>query len=178
MQDDHHIFWNTVINYNYEIQKFYGNRLNLIRMLCIGFNGGKRQKGYIDNNNYLQNEESYNRLRNLLSKANISFTHCKAHRLNDKFSEKYDVILLSNILDYFSAFFGTKWDYQKLYEFEKILEELAKKDGLIFLHYIWGDNPQKIFSGSIVKEEDFRNEKILQVSSQHSTDKIILKRVK
>jgi len=140
----------------------------------------------IKNNNYLQDEESYNLLRNNLGKANINFKYANALNLNREFSSKYDVLLLSNILDYFYSFLGNNWEYYELQEYESRIEQLINNNGVIVLHYImmFGSSrftSDKLFDNSGIVKDDLTDEEVYKVNRKDSNkvyDGIILKRVK
>ena len=84
-------------------------------------------------NNYLINESEYNKLKNNLCKTNISYKCTNAINLDKEFSNKYDLILLSNILDYFNNYLGKNWD---LFEYIDKLDKITNKDAIIFVNYI------------------------------------------
>lgn len=165
-------FWNEILDYNYKVQKHHGTYINLIRLLCVG--------PYFNNegiNGYTLSKENYNLLRNNLSKANITFTQANATSLNESFNKKYDCILLSNILDYFDSYFGDNWTYDNLKEYTQKLEEVAKSDAIIFLHYIFFYGKEcKLIHDSDIYKMDLKEEKVLEIPG--SCSGIILKRVK
>ena len=132
MECEHKMFWKTILDYDYKLQKDSGTRLNTILLLVLNVNLEK-----IGISNYLSNEENYNLIRERLSNANITFKNVNALDLANVYKgKKYDIIVLSNILDYFHEFLGENWPYKELKKYRESLETLGKKDAYIFLHYI------------------------------------------
>jgi len=181
MDEKYRLFWKEIIDYTYKCQCEYDNNINLIYLLYMGI-----RNELIKNNNYLQDEESYNLLRNNLGKANINFKYANALNLNREFSSKYDVLLLSNILDYFYSFLGNNWEYYELQEYESRIEQLINNNGVIVLHYImmFGSSrftSDKLFDNSGIVKDDLTDEEVYKVNRKDSNkvyDGIILKRVK
>lgn len=184
MDEKHRLFWSTIVDYNLKVQKINYTNLNLLHMLLIGIN---IKSNYLYFNNYLENEEQYNILRNNLAKANLTFKQANAYHLDQKFHKKYDFIILSNILDYFTNYFGNNWDYMKLKEYEEKLSFLTKEDGVVFLKYILlyaTDNYTReiLFRGARVESSDLTDEKIIKIKQCSATsavniyDGMILKR--
>jgi len=121
-------FWKEILDYNYILQKDAKERLNITRMLFFGF---------LDNNhfnNYLLNDEEYNKLKSNLNRAKISFSATNAVDLYKKNNKKYDLVLLSNILDYIYSHLGVNWDINK---FVGRLTKICSENYIIFLHYLF-----------------------------------------
>ncbi len=95
------------------------------------------------NLNYLKTEENYYNLRNLLPDE-INFKHCDLINLSEKFNQRYDIILLSNIFDY--MFLDSSLPQTRIEQmYHKILVPLARKNlsmdnGLICFQYLWEGN--------------------------------------
>jgi len=183
MEEKYQIFWKEIINYNYKLQKRYKTNLNLMQMLYIGI---FPPHSHINNSTYLYDEYCYEDLRCRLNSANITFKGVDALELAKHFNgNKYDIILLSNILDYANNKWGDNWDYQKLEEYLKSLENLMKNDGVIFYKYILsyikdGVKKDKIFHDSSISSSDILDEfyQIPKVTTSKESDGIILRRVK
>ena len=150
----------------------------VLYLLCVNIG----HLGYKECNNYLKDEKSYNKLRNRLASANITFKNANANNLHNEFKGEYDIILLSNILDYFFKYWGNNWEYDKLLSYEKQLENICKNDAIIFLHYnlyMAQINPTT-FGESNIKIEDLKNEEVLRLGHDHGgvPTGIVLKRIK
>ncbi len=133
-------FWQTIINYNYHIQKEYKTNINLFKMLSYG----NLDASNMDKALYLQDEEDYNRLKNNLNKANLSFKAMDACEIGTQITKKYNLIMLSNVLDYFFKTYGFNWQVGKLNDYKNEIESLLEYNGTLFLHYIfyaYGDKP-------------------------------------
>ena len=91
---------------------------------------------------YLQNPDKYYELREKLPEK-INFTNCDIRDISTKFTQKYDVILLSNIADYFYA--GQKiisTDRIIIGFYRDVLAPLSKtnlvdNNGRICFQYLW-----------------------------------------
>lgn len=177
MESEHRIFWEELIDYNYKIQKGSTVGLNLIQMLTVGYMVRENRINY---NTYLQDEESYNRLKQNLVNANIIFKCANAVELHEEFSGKYDFILLSNILDYFKNYWGPNWTYANLKKYICNLESISNSGGTIFLHYLFDGFAafdDTIFGNSVVYNKDLEDEE-LHVFKNGNFDGMLLKRVK
>ena len=143
MDYKYRIFWNEIVDYNNKLQKNNDIKLNLIELLFINI------EDVMTYNNYLMCEENYNKLKDNLKNSNITFNNVNAADLSKTYNDKYDFILLSNILDYFYKEYGSKWDITKLNEYVYKLDKLLKKDGVIFLNYLYfyySENNTRTFS--------------------------------
>jgi len=184
MEKEHKIFWKKVLDYNYKLQKNNPESVSLIYLLCTGLNSYS-SIFHIFNNTYMQDEFCYGKLRNNLSNANITFSHVDAIDLAKKYNgKKYDLILLSNILDYFYLYWGDEWDYSLLGEYLDSLEGITKENAVIFVKYIFGINMFNFnnsscddmnFSREDIKEEFFD---ILDYNANKEINGMILRRVK
>ena len=180
MDTKYRIYWKKIIDFNYRIQNKKSN-INLIYMLFININNIEFAKFY---NNYLENEEEYNKLKSRLNKANITFNNINAINIADYFNKEYDSILLSNILDYFNTVYekvNKKFDKDELNDYILKLKSLINENGTIFLKYIFryaSDNYRihNIFMNSNIKDTDLTRERIQLVKSIESNcyDGIVL----
>lgn len=122
-------FWLEIMNYNYWVQKNNKRTIDLFHMLCLIT---EKTNGHSKNNLYLKSVQEYNLLRNNLGNANISFKELNITELSDAFRKnKYDVMMLSNILDYVNL------DVKSFNELAKSLESMMNKEGILFLKYIF-----------------------------------------
>lgn len=181
MEPKHQQFWKSIINYNYKLQVQSNRPFNLLLLLS---RGGWILNEYWEKVNYLESKEKYETLRNRLGNTNISFRNASAYNLGKRFKGKeFDFILFSNILDYFTKYFGEDWDYSKLKAYEKTLMPLLKKDGVIFLHYLFTYFPDEeeqppLFHYSEINKEDLEDEEfhILNTNGRHNS--VLLKRAR
>ena len=186
MDEDHKLFWQELIDYIYNVQKKFKNPINIIKLLSY-FNVDNNI--FLSNNNYLISEENYNTLRNKISNANITFTHTNAVCIDETLNKKYDLIILSNILDYFYQEYERVWDYEDLLDYEKKLESISNNNALLILHYIFSyyggrsDYIDPLIDHTTINNMDFSPSNILVVphSIKHFlsfNDGIILKKIK
>lgn len=159
MDEKHRNFWRELIDYNFKMQKEVPEecKQNIMKLLFFSFS-------YSDLNciNYLSSEEEYNRLRNNLIKANINFSFCNIIDAEPPFKNSYDLIYLSNILDYAFNSWSDCWDYDKLKEFEKRMLNISNEHATIILHYIFNTNRIWAICNSEVKRLDLKEEEILE----------------
>ncbi len=154
MDEPYKTFWQTILNYNWQLQK----ELNIHTNFMYGLNVNAGLKIIPQFCPFLTSEEDYNKLKNKLSNVNIQFTYCNGIDLSKTFNKKYDLILLSNILDYVYTCWGNNWPMQNLNNYIANLQKLLKSSGIIFLHYIF--NASKPFYQSNFYQPclDFKNE--------------------
>lgn len=175
----HRHFWKELLNYNYQVQKESDTKLNIIKLITHA-----NTKGIYKSVDYLQNSERYNKLRDNLSKSNIYFKQADITELPSIFEPQFDLIILSNILDYMLDNWGIWWTYEKLQEFERELYKILSPHGTIMLKYIFnfisytGFSATKIALYSKVKTEDLTNESIIKIPSimDNVADGLILAR--
>ena len=138
------------------------------------------------NIDYLKNEQSYNLLRSRLNKVNISFTRTDISSVPDIFKDKkYDIVLLSNVLDFVTTSFGQDWGIDKLQEFTNPLEELCNPDSIIFLHYLlpWRyvssvTNCRALFLGSTVHTWDLDDYRVYPLDKCITEQGVLLKKIR
>ena len=88
---------------------------------------------YLEFNNYLKDEESYNLLKSRLGKANINFKCSNVTDVVSTFSgKKYDIMLFSNTFDYVSD-----WDVSEFKEYIDSLGSISNVNAQLFFHYIF-----------------------------------------
>ena len=169
MDDKYKNYWQKVINYNYCLQKQNNIDINIIFLLFINF----EPVNFIKNgNNFLNSEEEYNKLKNIVDKANITFRNVNAIKLSKVYHNKYDFILLSNILDYFNKYFllYRKFDTKYLNSYIENLKNILNEDGVIFLKYIFSYatinyKRTNIFWYANIKDKDLKNEELYKIKS-------------
>jgi len=172
MESKHKIFWQQILDYNYKLQKEHNTNFNLINLLC-------NQYTCVNHYNNFLNREKYDILRSKLANANISFKCANALNLPYEFRQQYDFVLLSNILDYYCGYWGF-WEYDKLKEYEMLLESITKNSGVIFLHYIFMFySDLTLFNGSNVYMSHLVDEELHLIPDDNNVvdAKVILKRV-
>lgn len=167
-------FWKKIIDFNYKIQKNSNENQykDLFDMICANnvfdLNSLKKR------NQYLNSKEEYELLRSNLLKSTISFKLVNALNLKNNFSDKYDLIFLSNILNYFRYIWGDDWNIDKLLKYINNLEFLLNKNGEIILHYVFFGT-SKIFTSSLVKLEEIPNSKVITFDGiLHGSEKVIV----
>ncbi len=131
MDEEYRLFWQELIKYNKLLQQHKIEHLNLIQMLTID------SQKLVNKQNipYLVSERKYEVLRNKLNTVEFTFQNIPGHLVPDTFKFKYNVIILSNILDYFTSCWGTSWTINDLQPYIDSLLEMLEKNGLLFLHY-------------------------------------------
>lgn len=162
MDEKYRIFWKEITLFNRSIQRENGTKIRLFDLL---FMNECTSYFMTSSNAYLKNEESYNKFKNLIGKANINYRCLDISNLHESYEGDYDYILLSNIMDYMYFKFGDFWEYDKLLEFEKPLLDRVRSGGVLFLNYIFNSSMrEELFSASAVDRYDLRNEEIITFS--------------
>ena len=165
-------YWREIINYNYLIQKKNNTNINLFSLLFINVIGEEK---IITKNNYLNDEETYNKFRKNLIKANIIFKNVNALDLAKEFKGGYDVMLLSNIFEYLQPYFASKSAYYNVFkamkEYIDELFTLMNEEGKLFLMYIF-DYATEMYTRNVIfynsnniTLKDFENYEMLKVDS-------------
>lgn len=132
MCEKYRYFWQTILDYNYHLQKRMRKPLNLFQMLLINI---QKEQTSIMKNSYLQSEENYNKTKTNLAASSITFQKTNCLHLSEVATRKYDLLFLSNILDYLDEYFGYLWGYKKLKEYSQQLSKIMNKKGCIALTY-------------------------------------------
>lgn len=131
MDDIYKTFWKEINDFNYSYQKENNTSLSLIKMLTREPNN----LGFIVVNPYLECSDSYNRFKSNLMRSNITFKWANGVNIASSFRSKYDLIMLSNILDYAYSYWGLYWNEEKLKKFLMSLDGILSADGVVLLHY-------------------------------------------
>lgn len=163
MEKDIRQFWQKIANYNYKLQKKSQKPLNLFGMLAIDYYAGANGDLTVGNE-FLESEEKYNKVKNNIEKANLSFKLLDGAKLSQEYTSKYDVIMLSNIMDYF--FFRYDWGeyfgYGKLKEYVDDILNMLNGEGIAFLNYVFPSQANTIIRGSSLWEQSLTREEIIK----------------
>lgn len=156
-------YWQNISEYNYQLQKNNDECLDLFAMLFININ---EKNNFIRRNSYLISKDNYDKFKENMMRANINFYCTNAINILDTFpNQKYDVILLSNILDYITI----NWNYEQLRKFEDELLFITNNNGKIFLAYLlnyYNKNNKNIFRRADIKKEELINEIIIELKEK------------
>lgn len=156
-------YWQNISEYNYQLQKNNDEYLDLFAMLFININ---EKNNFIRRNSYLISKDNYDKFKENMMRANINFYCTNAINILDTFpNQKYDVILLSNILDYITI----NWNYEQLRKFEDELLFITNNNGKIFLAYLlnyYNKNNKNIFRRADIKKEELINEIIIELKEK------------
>lgn len=146
----------TIFDINEQVEYFY----NLKRKLILSTSRDEliydviklKQFPYFDDiftyydlkkmNLYLQNDENYYKLQNILKGKNINFKIGNIFNISEYLeeNEKYDRVILSNVLDYIAIGLDSKKVVFKIYN---DLLPYLNDDALIQLYYLYGSvNPK------------------------------------
>ena len=153
MDEEYRAYWKSLKEYAHNYLEPL--QLSLLCLFCIG-----SEPSYLNHNNYLNSEKEYNLFKEKLEQANISFTNCDIGRIT-RMHQEYDVIMLSNVLDYFYLDYGFDWKYKILKNFESELLSVLSPNGVAFLNYIYhlGDSPSSnVIKFSKIRKKDITGE--------------------
>lgn len=134
-------FWHEVFTYYFKLQEKYQREISLLQILTQDYYFDLDEITFF--NSYLEREESYEKVRNNLIKVNSKFI--LGNILNYESKKKYDLILCSNILEYF---YHPNLDIKKLHELYQPLLKMLNEKGVIYADYIYGlyqDNELRTF---------------------------------
>ncbi len=164
MDNRYAMFWNDLVKFNYDLQSNNSDKRLLISdIVTKKFIMKDRIKLY---NNYLSSNENYEILKDNLLNSKINFSCLDILDISNKFNNKYDFILLSNIFDYLDSRFKLGWNYSYLKEEINKINPMLNNDGVILIHYLFKcimeDNKVKgtLIAGSNVKYNDLTNEEL------------------
>ena len=129
----------------------------------------------IHGNNYLDSDENYELLRKRLQKVEISFQEKNILNI-EKERKNYDLIHLSNILDYAYINWGISWDYKHLRILEKRLKDYIGKDGVVMLHYIFQyyEEIDYYFNNPEIKKKRLKREELITFQNHYNQTSGIL----
>lgn len=164
MDNKYAMFWNDLVKFNYDLQSNNSDKRLLISdIVTKKFIIKDRIKLY---NNYLSSNEDYEILKDNLLNSKINFSCLDILDISNKFNNKYDFILLSNIFDYLDSRFKLGWNYFYLKEEINKMYPMLNNDGVMLIHYLFKcimeDNKVKgtLIAGSNVKYNDLTNEEL------------------
>lgn len=164
MDSRYAMFWNDLVKFNYDLQSNISDKRLLISdIVTKKFIMKDRIKLY---NNYLSSDEDYEILKDNLLNSKINFSCLDILNISNKFNNKYDFILLSNIFDYLDSRFKLGWDYSCLKKEINRMYPMLNNDGVMLIHYLFKcimeDNKVKgtLIAGSNIKYNDLTNEEL------------------
>ena len=134
MEPKYKTYWQQITDYNYKLQLYRKNPINLFHILNYSTAHGISKL----KNSYLITEERYNYLRSIINKINITFDPLDVFDLPNVYEKTYDFILLSNIADYIDFYLGPNWTYESFRKEIVRFHKLLKQDGIIFIAYLLG----------------------------------------
>ena len=97
MTPKYQLFWKEVFNYYFKLQEKYQREISLLQILTQDYYFDLDEIKFF--NHYLESKESYEKTKNNLLKVNSNFI--LGNILNYESRKKYDLIICSNILEYF-----------------------------------------------------------------------------
>lgn len=126
--------------------------------LCILAYGIR--KNVFSLNAYLENEDTYQRLKNRLEDADVNLHFGDVMTIPKKTQGNYDIILLSNIADYL----GTIMNPLKLEDFEAYLAPFKSmlNDNGILINYLYSINRYMMIKHSNISIYDLGEENIIE----------------
>lgn len=133
METKHRIFWESILSYNYELQRGKEQVLNLFHMLLINI---QNNLGLTFRNTYLFDSFHYEYVRKRLASTTIRFCQSDCLELHEHLCSSYDSIFLSNIPDYLSDRLGFLWNYQKLEEVTSYFKKFLNDNGFLAFSYM------------------------------------------
>lgn len=180
MEEKYQCFWLEIINYYKMIQISEKSNYNLIHMLSLT----NIEQLIRNNSSFLNTKEDYNKLKYNLKDAIIDFKYANALTIKKDFKDnKFDLILLSNILDYFHMYWGINWPISYLNKYVDGLANIMNDNGIIYLHYaftpyIW----PRLFNSTNIKISNlpsiYEIKEIENLNNLKQKDSIILKRMR
>lgn len=169
----------TVFDINEKIKYFY----ELKKELILSLSRNQLVSKVLDNNDfsysedifsknqlskmnlYLQNDENYNKLRKIIESKKINFITGNVFDIGNSLSDnKYDRIILSNVLQYIP-------DNVKVYDLYEQILKYTNKDALIQLYYLYGTMYPKGFSKIV--NEFINNEVLLELIKCDENDSVV-----
>lgn len=131
MSPKYQIFWQEIFNYYFKLQEKYQREISLLQILTQDYYFDLDEIIFL--NHYLEGKEKYERTKHNLLSVNSNFI--LGNILNYESSKKYDLILCSNILEYF---YHPNLDIKRLYQLYQPLLNLLNEQGIIYADYIYG----------------------------------------
>lgn len=131
MSPKYQIFWQEIFNYYFKLQEKYQREISLLQILTQDYYFDLDEIIFL--NHYLEGKEKYERTKHNLLSVNSNFI--LGNILNYESSKKYDLILCSNILEYF---YHPNLDIKRLYQLYQPLLNMLNEQGIIYADYIYG----------------------------------------
>lgn len=153
------IFFKEVFDYYFLLQEQYHIPIKLMQILTTDYYFNMEEITFY--NLYLQSENNYNTLRNIILEMNIGFRHDNIFAINERNS--YDLILCSNAIEHT---YIPECDIDKLKNVFLNLNSSLKSNGMIMATYIYSFY-------SIVREEY----KSFPINGTDITDRELLQEV-
>ena len=126
-------------------------------------------------NNYLSHNKNYEILQQKLKTNNIRFYPRNILKL-EKRNNNYDLIHLSNILDYADIEWGSRWKLRELRKLENHIKHELSDDGIIILSYIFQyfDSVDYYFNNEMIKRKRCKREKLIPFKNAYEDNCAIL----
>ncbi|MBE6154074.1 MAG: DUF3419 family protein [Firmicutes bacterium] len=169
MDTEYKEFWLEIFNYYFELQDKYKVDIKLLQILCQDYYF--KWDELVFNNNYLKNNDNYQKLQNNLQNKKIYFETANIFNFNT--SQSYDLILCSNALEHCYYPNLTIDGLNRLY---KGLKDILKEDSILLATYIYGFKNVNSYSsypigGTDITYRDLIKEEILEVDSYKMGEK-------
>lgn len=131
MLPKYQIFWQEIFNYYFKLQEKYQREISLLQILTQDYYFDLEEIIFL--NHYLEGKEKYEKTKHNLLSVNSNFI--LGNILNHESSKKYDLILCSNILEYF---YHPNLDIKRLHQLYQPLLNMLNEQGIIYADYIYG----------------------------------------
>lgn len=142
-------------NFSQKLQSFI-SKYNQIGRSLFRYSGTQHDAFDVFKLSYISNPEKYYDLRNKLPE-NINFKTCDISQISDVFPYKYDVIMLSNIMDYMypnSLSAHERWqDFYRHTLFPLSYKSLVSNNGRVCFEYMWGPRYPRVWANFISEFE-------------------------
>lgn len=114
-------------------------------------------------NNYLVNEDAYKALQKSINDSNVNITFADGLTFAEELSSTYDIILLSNIADYFS-YANPEFGLKEFKTFIKSYMKILNHDGIL-INYLYNINEQNPIRKLPITKEDLGTNNIYPVTT-------------
>ena len=150
MDKKYRMHWSKLIDYNYDLQFNSENPLNLVRMLSYHYENTMANVSV-----FLENEDAYNKFKENLRRAKITFTRANPLELRKKFSgEEYDLIYLASSLDHLSCYGIYNYSSEFVNEYFKDLQNITSDLGGVIAANAINTNALRVWRNSRVQLEE------------------------
>ncbi len=173
METKHKEFFQSLIDTCYDDQSLLKKDDHLLDFLLKKKRTVKSDR--ILGNNYLDSTEEYELLKKRLNDTDISFTK-RNILVPSKKKNNYDLIYLSNILDYAFIDWNVSWKYHQLKKLENSLEKELNKEGILLLYYFfyYDENLNHYFNNPAITEKKIKKEEIVTFHNSYDDDCAIM----